>query len=149
MPHRIAFHEKLFFGISSLISSSFSLLGAIVSTGEARWLCVTFTACIVTSTMLALIFKQPNERIGKVVGRCGIALLCGVLGTKYVVGYYAITSAHDDMIVLAGVSSLTCIAGFMIGVPLLKVLENRSSKIAAGLFQRWTGLPAEKDTPEP
>jgi hypothetical protein len=64
-----SFHEKLLFGITTLASTGFSMLGAIMTDGEARWLYVTLAASSMTSGFLALMFKKQDEAIRLVVGR--------------------------------------------------------------------------------
>ena len=128
------FHEKLFFGFTTLFSTGCSMLGAIISTGEARWLYVTLAASSMTSGFLALMFKRQDETMRLVIGRCGFAILGGVLATRPLVHHLGFEKVADtDIISLGGLSAATCIGTFFIGYALLARLERNSPKIA----EKW------------
>lgn len=133
------FHEKVFFGFTTLASAGFSMVGAIVTDGEARWLYVTLAASSMTSGFLALMFKRADETIRLVIGRCGFAILGGILATKPLVhqlGFEKLT--ETDIISLGGLSSLTCIITFFVGVAMLGRLERAAPELAAKWFRKFT-----------
>jgi hypothetical protein len=126
-----AFHEKILFGISTLSSTGFSVLGAMLTTGESRWLYVTLAASSMTSGFLALMFKRQDETMRLVVGRCGFAILGGILATRpitHFLGFEKLT--ETDIISLGGLSAATCIVTFFVGFALLTILEKQAPAIA-------------------
>lgn len=127
------------FGVAALAASACSTLGAILTSGELRWLFVTFTACILTSSFLALIFKKAEESIRIVVGRCGLSMLSGILGAKYIVEKYHIEIVATDAIALAGIASALCIVGFILGYALLKLSDRNANKFADAIFKKFFG----------
>lgn len=136
-----SFHEKLFFGVTTIISSGFSLLGAIVSTGEARWLYVTLASSCMMSGFLAMMCKGPEDgSIRRMVGRCGISILGGILATQPVVKHLGYEQAVDaNIIALAGISSVTCIGTFFLGMPFISILEKSAPKIVEKWFKKLIG----------
>lgn len=133
------FHEKLFFGFITLVSTGFSTLGAIITTGEARWLYVTLATSSMTSGFLALMFKRADETMRLVIGRCGLAILGGILATRPIVHQLGFDELADtDIISLGGLSSATCIGTFFVGHALLSVVERQAPKIAEKWFRRFT-----------
>lgn len=133
------FHEKLFFGFTTLVSASFSTVGAILTTGEARWLYVTLAASSMTSGFLALMFKKADETMRLVIGRCGLAVLGGVLATRPIVHHLGFEKVTEtDIISLGGLSAATCIGTFFIGHALLKVLEKTAPALAEKYFKKFT-----------
>jgi len=131
------FHEKVFFGITTLVSTGFSMLGAIMTTGESRWLYVTLAASLFTSGFLALMFKRADETIRLVVGRSGFSVLGGVLATKPVtmhLGFQQIT--ETDIISLGGLSSICCIVTFFCGFIALQSFERMAPQIVARWFKK-------------
>jgi hypothetical protein len=133
-----AFHEKVFFGIISMIGAALSTTGAILTDGETRWVFVTFTVSILTAAFLALTFKAPSEGIRLVVGRCGLSVLGGILGTQPVVHYFKIDSVHENVISLAAASSVVCVAFFFVGYAMLKIIEAKAPVIAEKWFKKLT-----------
>ena len=132
------FHEKVFFGLTTLATTGFSMIGAIMTTGEARWLYVTFAASSMTSGFLALMFKRADETIRLVVGRCGFAILGGILATRPIVHQLGFQSVADtDIISLGGMSAATCIATFFVGYSLLAIIEKSSPSIAEKWFKKF------------
>ena len=135
----IPFHEKLFFGSVTLTSSGLYMLGAIMTTGEARWIYVTLAASSMTSGFLALMFKKEDETIRLVVGRCGFAILGGILATRPITHHLGFENLTEtDIISLGGLSSLTCIGTFFLCIPLLKVLEKAAPDLAAKWFKKFS-----------
>lgn len=129
--------EKITYGMASLAASALSTVGAIISTGEARWLYVTFTSSIITSCFLALIFKRADESIRLVVGRSGFAMLGGVLGSKYLVHRYQLDFVDRDIVALAGVAAGMCAAFFILGYAVLQLANANSEKLVQKLFKKW------------
>lgn len=129
------YHEKMLFGVSTLLSASCAFLGAMLSVGEVRWLLVTLTTSILTSSFLALTFKKPAEAIGLVVGRCGIAILGGVCATKLLVHYFKVNGADSDVIVLGGLSGASCLVTYTVGWALIKVMETKAPELANKIFK--------------
>lgn len=129
--------EKLFFGCSLLASAAASAIGAILTTGETRWLCVTFAVSFLMSGFLALMFKKPEDTIQLVVGRCGVAILGGIFGTYFVVDKFKIAAANTDVIALGGISGFVCIVCFLIGFAFLRMVEDRAPSIASKLFKKY------------
>lgn len=132
-----SFHEKLFFGFITLASSGFSMIGAILTTGEARWLYVTLAASSMTSGFLALMFKRSEETMRLVIGRCGFAILGGILATRPIVhqlGFDKVT--ETDIISLGGLSAITCIGTFFVGFAMLSIIEKQAPSIAEKWFKK-------------
>ena len=132
-----ALDEKVMFGSTLLASSASSLVGAILTTGDERWLFVTFTVSFLMSGFLALMFKRSQETIQLVVGRCGFSIFGGIFATHPIVKWAGITTAQTDVIALAGVSSCVCIATFFVGFYILKLLETHGPAIAEKWFRKF------------
>lgn len=133
------FHEKLFFGFITLASTAFSTLGAILTTGEARWLYVTLATSSMTSGFIALMFKRADESMRLVIGRCGFAILGGILATRPIVHHLGFESiVETDIISLGGLSSLSCIGTFFVGHSVLSIIEKQAPKLADKWFRRFT-----------
>lgn len=130
------FQEKTAFGIFNLISATLLWIGALVTTGEARWLYITFASSVLTAGFLSLIFKRTDETIRIVVGRSGLAILGGVLGSKWLVTHYQLENIHQDGIALAGLAAAVCLLAFVIGFALLKIIAKKSDQIAQRLLDR-------------
>lgn len=131
------FHEKIFFGFITMLSTGFSMVGAIMTTGETRWLYVTLASSLFTSGFLALMFKRADESIRLVVGRSGFSVLGGVLATKPVtlhLGFVELT--ETDIISLGGLSSICCIVTFFCGFIALQSLERMAPQIVARWFKK-------------
>ena len=129
--------EKITYGLAAMASAGMSTLGAILTDGESRWLFVTITSSILTACFLALVFKRVDETIRIVIGRAGLSILGGVLGSRYIVHRYALTSAENDIVALAGVAAAVTIAGFIIGYPLLQLINSRSGTLAEKIFKKF------------
>lgn len=129
--------EKFTYGLAILSSAASSTMAAILSAGETRWLCVTITSAILTSGFLALVFKRTDETIRLVIGRCGLSLLCGVLGSRYIVHRWGISVVDNDIVSLAGVAAAVTMAGFVIGYPLLQLVNSKSGTIAERIFKKF------------
>ena len=133
------FHEKIFFGFTTLSSTAFSMVGAILTTGEARWLYVTLAASSMTSGFLALMFKRADESMRLVVGRCGFAILGGILATRPIVHHLGFEKLTEtDIISLGGLSAATCIGTFFIGFAMLSYIERASPALAEKWFKKFT-----------
>lgn len=130
--------EKITYGIAAMVSAAASTFGAVVSEGESRWLFVTITASILTACFLALIFKRADEGIRLVIGRAGLSILGGVLGSRYIVSHYGITAVNNDIVALAGVAAGVTMAGFVVGYPLLQLINSKSGTLAEKIFKKFT-----------
>ena len=91
-----------------------------------RWLSVTFAVSFMTSALLALIFRKPDETFQLTGARCGITILGGIFVTRLVVHYFNIATVHTDPINLGGVTFAVSIGMFFLGYSVLRYLENRS-----------------------
>lgn len=135
--------EKIVFAGSIFCAAAAAWLGAMFSDEQVAWLFVTVAASVLTAGFLALVFRRPTEGIGVVIGRCGISILGGVLGTRIGVEVLGIDAAHSDPIYLAGVTTMFCAAGFFVGFALVRELDESSPKIAKRLMDwlvnRWIG----------
>lgn len=126
--------EKISLGAITLISTSFSVLGAIMTVGETRWVYVTFAASCLTSGFISLMFKRDTDPIHKAIGRFGLSILGGILGTKPIVHHLGFEQlCETDIISLAGLSAATCIGTFFLGFAFLKILEVSAPTIA----EKW------------
>lgn len=133
------YHEKVFFGLTTLASTGASMLGAIITTGEARWIYVTLASSMMTSGFLALMFKRSEETMRLVIGRCGFAVLGGILATRPIVHHLGFDAMADtDIISLGGLSSATCIATFFVGYAILSCIERSAPSIAEKWFKKFT-----------
>jgi hypothetical protein len=130
--------EKILYGAAALSSSAASTLGAIMTEGDTRWFFVTMTASILTACFLALIFKKPEESIRIVVGRSGIAILCGVLLSRWMVHKFGIEMVDRDVVALAGLAAGVTIGGFLVGYKILHLINSKSDSLAKKVFDKWT-----------
>ena len=129
--------EKFFLGIGSILSSGLSGLGAIMTDSDAvRYLYLTLSVCIITATFLALVFRKQAETMRVVIGRCGLAILGGVFGTRILMHHVDLSAANGDVIYLLGISSAVTIVCFLIGYVFLRIVEKRSSDIANSIFNK-------------
>lgn len=132
--------EKIFLGICSLAGSGISFLGALLSTGDVRWFCVTLSMSFITSCLLSLMFKQPEETIQLVVARCGLTILGGVFLTKYVAWQFNIQTIHTDIVAFGGLACLVSIITFVVGYKALRYLERRSEYLARKFVDSKVGM---------
>jgi hypothetical protein len=129
--------EKITYGIAALTASAASTLGAMMTDGESRWFFVTITSSILTACFLALVFKRSDEGIRLVIGRAGLSILGGVLASRFVVDRFGLSVVHNDIVALAGVAAAVTIACFVIGYPLLQLINSKSGSIADRIFKKW------------
>lgn len=130
--------DKILYGAAALLSSAASTMGAVMTEGETRWLYVTMTASILTACFLALIFKKAEESIRIVIGRSGLAILSGVLLSRWMVHKFGIEMVNGDVVALAGLAAAVTIGGFLVGFKLLHVINSKSDSLAKKLFDKWT-----------
>lgn len=130
--------EKMTFGTFTAVPAVISAVGAILTEGDTRWLCITAFISFLTSGFLSLMFKKPDETIQIVVGRAGIAILGGMFATRPVVHMFALEDVYKDAIYLAAVSSGVCVGMFSVGVALLKILEASAPTLANKIFKKYT-----------
>ena len=129
--------EKIFYGVAALVSAASSTMGAVLSTGESRWFLVTITSSILTACFLSLVFKRVDEGIRIVIGRAGLSIVGGVLASRYIVHRYGISVVDNDVVALAGVAAGVTIGGFLIGYPLLQLINAKGGTIAEKIFKKF------------
>lgn len=132
--------EKGFLVIGHIAASSLSWIGAILSTGDIRWLAITCAASFMMSCLLAITFKGPEETIQYVSARCGLTIFGGVFVTKYLVWQMNIEVVHTDPIALAGLASLVSIMMFTVGFKALRYLEKRSDFLGKKFIDSKTSI---------
>jgi hypothetical protein len=131
--------EKVFFAGSVIAASFVSWLGALAADPSARWVYVTLSASMLFSAFLSLVFRKPDEGISLVVGRCGIAIIGGVFGTRLGIGFFDVQTAYTDVIYLAGVSNIFCGAAFLIGIAFLRAVDQSSDHVARRILDWLIG----------
>lgn len=136
------FYEKLFFGASVLLAATLGWTGSIMTEGEWRWLCISFTSSILMGTLLALIVKSPTDSMKVTVGRTGVAILIGTLGTREAVIHWGIEGFDADPIRLAGWAAGMTLAGMTIGYPFILLLNTKGKDIGKRLLEKWAGKDA-------
>lgn len=132
--------EKAFLVIGHLLGAGVSWTCAIMSTGDIRWLMITFAASFVMSCLLAITFKQQDETIALVAARCGLTIFGGIFLTKYIVWQANIGIVHTDPIALAGIACLVSILTFTVGYKALRYLEKRSDFLGKKFIDSKTAI---------
>ena len=133
------FIEKIGFGLSSLAFTAFSTMGAMMTTGETRWVYVTLASSSMMSGFLSLMFKAPDETVRLAIGRFGFAIMGGILGTKPIIHQLGFSQlCETDIISLGGLSAATSILTFFLGVGVLKSLELAAPQIVEKWFRKFT-----------
>lgn len=127
-------HEKLMFGLPAMISSSLFSLGAIMTSGEVRWIYVTLAVGVMTSSFLSLLFKKDDETIRIIVGRCGLSIMLSIVGSKVVVYFYQIARVEEDVILLSGISMGVCIFAYFLGHSFLRALNKNADSQGKGML---------------
>lgn len=122
--------EKVFMSLCNLTGIAVGWTGAIMSTGDLRWLFITLFSSLLMSTMLSVIFKKVDETIQLVASRCGISTFGGICVTKWVAWQFSIEIVHTDPIALAGISALVTAIMFTVGFKALRYLESKSDSLA-------------------
>ena len=130
--------EKILFGLGAFFSSAVSTVAAALTTGEARWFFVTLAASVPTALNLALVFKREGEGIRVIIGRANLSILGGVLGSHFVAQQLDIIAATADIVPLAGVAAAVTLASFLVGYPLLQIVNAKSGTIAEKIFKKFT-----------
>lgn len=129
------FHEKIMFGLATLVSGYSSLLGALMTQGETRWAFITLGVSTMSAAFLALIFRKEEESIKTTVGRCGIATILGVCASRFVTHYYEWQIVMDDAIIMAGLAFVVTTFGFFIAYELLQTLNSETRPLTAKLIE--------------
>ena len=129
-------HERIFFGITSIFASSVSLMGAIMTDGEARWIYVTMAVSGLVAGFLSLMFKARGETIRSVVGRSGIAILGGIFATKPIMFWMKIQPNGLDVIELGAAAGLVTILTFFVGRQLLFLLDRKAPGLAQKIIDK-------------
>lgn len=147
MTRMYQYYEKLTLGYATIISAACSGLGAILTTGEFRWFCVTGFLSSILSGFLALMFKRPEHTTKLTVSRCAIAVFGGVFGAYPAVHYFGVDPSN--IIALGGVTCLVCAGFFTLGFAGLSYIEKRSSYISRKFIDsKLGGLLNEKPAAE-
>lgn len=141
------FQEKILFGAWLLATSALSYFATLFTAGETRWLFMTFVSSLLMSGFLAMMFKQPEDTIQQVIGRCGIAILGGIFASQPVAHWFQLSTVETNLIHLGGVSAGVCTAFFLVGVRLLKIIEARSPLIAEKIFKKYIPGSDPPETP--
>jgi len=126
--------EKILFGLPTMVGSMLCSMGAIMTSGEIRWIYVTLAVGVMCSAFLALLFRKPGESMRLVVGRCGLSIMLSVFGSKLVVHFYQIAGVDDDVLLLAGLSMGICIVGYFLGHAFLRALDTNSSSLIGDIW---------------
>jgi hypothetical protein len=123
--------ERMFMGVFTCVASAFWWAGAILSQGDIRWLCISGAVSFMTSCLLALTFKKPDETMQLVTCRCALSILGAIFTTKLFAHYLGIESLNSDPINLGGVAFLCAILNFFLGFSALRYIEKNSDRLAA------------------
>lgn len=138
------YHEKILFAISTLCSTAFFWLGAIVSEGDVRWLFVTMGVSTLGSSFLAMTFRHATESIRVVIGRCGITILAAVFGSKALVQYWNLKIVNEDITLLGAVTLLVTLIAYFPGHGLVKSLDRESGTLGGTILKailRFFNIP--------
>lgn len=130
--------EKILFGLGALFSTGVSTIAAAMTTGEARWFFVTLAASVPTALNLALVFKREGEGIRVIIGRANLSILGGVLGSHFVANKFEVISVTTDVVPLAGIAAAVTLGSFLVGYPLLQVINAKSGTLAEKIFKKFT-----------
>ena len=141
-----AYGEKVYFGLGSMVTAATSVLAAVFSPTDSRWVFVTLSCSIMTALSLTLSFKKPDETIKVVVGKAMISILSGIFLTKLAVYFFGLSTVHTDLIALGGVACACCSFGFFLLWAGLRYLMKRSDAIAKQYIDGKIGevLPKEE-----
>ena len=132
-----AIQDKIMFGFATLCAAVSAGTGAHFTAGETRWFFVTLASSFLMSGFLALMCKKPEETIQLVVGRCGFAVMGGILATKPVVHFMGLAeTTMTDAVDLAGASAGVCFVTFFVGFDFLRIVESQAPEIAQKWFKK-------------
>ena len=135
-PMPMHYHEeKLIFGIASLTGSLLCSMGAIMTSGELRWIYVTLAVGVITSAFLALLFRRQTESIRVTIGRCGISIMLSMFGSKVVVHYYKAQPLTEDVLMLSAIAMGVCIFGYFVAHSFLRALDKNSGSFGSQLIE--------------
>ncbi len=129
------FREKLVLMIGTILSSGGTAIAAILSEGDVRWLLVTITVSMFTSVFLALGFRAEAS-IAKVISRAALSVI-GVFVTRYLVHKWGLGFVDGDVVGLAGVTAAVCGACYLIGWPILEIIDKRRKDYAEKIVDKW------------
>lgn len=136
LDHLHYFHEKLAAGFATLAAAGISYVGAILSDGEVRWVCITLASSILMSMLVAVLLRAPTETMKLTIARAGFAIMLGVLGTRELLIRWGIDAFEHDAIRLAGVASAMTIGGHVLGYPLLLLANTKGKSWARILLEK-------------
>jgi hypothetical protein len=135
------FQEKLAAGGAALVSAGIASAGAMITSGEVRWVCITLAASILMAMFVAVLLRAPGETMKLTIARAGFSVMLGVLGTRELLIRWGAQSFEGDAIRLAFISSCMTIAGMVLGYPLLLLANTRGKS--------WARIILEKIGPKP
>ena len=124
------FHEKLASGCATLVASGIAYIGAILTDGEVRWVCITLASSILMAMFTAVIVRAPNETMKVTLCRAGVSIMAGCLGTRELLLRWGLDAFEHDAIRLAGAAAGMTIAGMVLGYPLLLLLNSKGKDLA-------------------
>jgi hypothetical protein len=130
------FHEKLLAGFSTLAASAIAYVGAILTEGEVRWVCITLAASLPMAMFCAVIVRAPSETMKVTLCRAGVAVMAGCLGTRELLLRWGGEGFEHDAIRLAGYAAGMTVVGMVVGYPLLLLSNKRGRDLAKGLLDR-------------
>jgi hypothetical protein len=131
--------EKILFGLATMGGSGVCTLGAVMNEGDARYLYVTLAVSIITAAFCAIIFKRQDEAMRVVSGRCGLSILGGIFGTRYLLHKGWLTAVDGDVIILGGQAIVVTMAAYFVGFWVLYRLDRNGKGLADKIFSRWSG----------
>lgn len=135
------FHEKLASGIATIVASGIAYVGAILTEGEVRWVCITLASSILMAMFTAVIVRAPTETMKVTVARAGFSILTGCLGTRELLMRWGLDAFEHDAIRLAGVAAGMTIAGMVLGYPLLLLLNSKGKDYAKRILDHLGPKP--------
>ena len=93
---------------------------------------LTLITCILTGSFLSLTIKKAGDSILILAGRCTIAVLGGIIVTKYLIWHFMKDFIMDEApaIALASISALVCVLSFFVAVEVLKLFNRSVQKVA-------------------
>jgi hypothetical protein len=130
------FHEKLASGFATLAASGLAYVGAILTEGEVRWVCITLASSILMAMFCAVIVRAPSETMKVTVCRAGFSIMVGCLGTRELLLRWGLDAFEHDAIRLAGIASGMTVAGMVLGYPLLLLANTKGKDWAKMIIER-------------
>jgi hypothetical protein len=130
------FQEKLAAGVASIAAAGISYLGAVLTDGEVRWVCITLASSILMAMFSAVIVRGPKETMKVTLARAGFSIMLGSLGTRELLMRWGISAFEHDAIRLAGVAAGMTLAGMVVGYPLLLLANSKGKDWAKSILDK-------------